>query len=520
MSRRGLRAGMAFVLVTACGGQPTAADAPPVLHANTIVGRAGDAAVTPVDGGSTAPTYPDYNPISWKPLPATNAPTVFGASSGSPCAAYDPKSDTLYVVLADTLSNPTRSVWIRRNKNWSRAGGAFVKETGDMRCDMGVDGGGLVLSYVDGPPVAPPHPNYLYAYTLDQTDNLALLGRFQVDESFYNNAPPRYVASAGATFLLTESRMIRFTRPAGFDVLNVVPPGAPGSSGFPGYRGKTWDAWGRLGVVTDAEVATFDGSVWAPAELSVAIAKTASKSFFSNVLNAYVGPAVFSKAGSYLYPLGITSLASSVEAPLVFDDQQRNRLLSLTASPIDSSLVVFEGVIRASQGTRCTDATACLSGHCVDGVCCETACDGDCEACSVELKLSIKEPGKCGQAKPESDPKCPQIVPNTCSADNVQVVRGAEKVASCAPYLCATGRCRSECNSVSDCTKGYVCSSVNTCTLQPQVSSEPGAGGCCNSGPGTGRPPSGCLLAAVGLGALAWRRGRRRLPPSDLANLN
>lgn len=34
------------------------------------------------------------------------------------------------------------------------------------------------------------------------------------------------------------------------------------------------------------------------------------------------------------------------------------------------------------KGSTCTDATQCASGHCVDGVCCDQECKGQCEACS------------------------------------------------------------------------------------------------------------------------------------------
>ncbi len=51
-------------------------------------------------------------------------------------------------------------------------------------------------------------------------------------------------------------------------------------------------------------------------------------------------------------------------------------------------------------GTPCTKASQCSSGHCVDGVCCDTACGGgsatDCQACA-KAKGAAKD-GVCGAA--------------------------------------------------------------------------------------------------------------------------
>ena len=47
------------------------------------------------------------------------------------------------------------------------------------------------------------------------------------------------------------------------------------------------------------------------------------------------------------------------------------------------TLVTGQRASKAAAGGGCWQETDCLSEHCVDGVCCETACDGVCEACDV-----------------------------------------------------------------------------------------------------------------------------------------
>lgn len=51
-----------------------------------------------------------------------------------------------------------------------------------------------------------------------------------------------------------------------------------------------------------------------------------------------------------------------------------------------------------SDGAACTEALPCASGFCVDGVCCETACDGACEACDGAVD------GSCAPIARGADP--------------------------------------------------------------------------------------------------------------------
>jgi len=62
----------------------------------------------------------------------------------------------------------------------------------------------------------------------------------------------------------------------------------------------------------------------------------------------------------------------------------------------------------AALGGPCTDANECASGFCVDGVCCDAACDGTCEACNV-----TGTEGTCTPHDPGTDPD-DECMPGVC----------------------------------------------------------------------------------------------------------
>lgn len=84
-----------------------------------------------------------------------------------------------------------------------------------------------------------------------------------------------------------------------------------------------------------------------------------------------------------------------------------------------------------NPGEACGVDKQCASKHCVDGVCCDTACDGACESCN-------------GGA-----------APGTCSPDPL----GSPGTPACAPFQCngASGVCPTTCASNDDCGSGLAC---------------------------------------------------------------
>ena len=65
------------------------------------------------------------------------------------------------------------------------------------------------------------------------------------------------------------------------------------------------------------------------------------------------------------------------------------------------------GICKKAVGATCATSTECLSGNCVDGVCCNTACTGICLACNVMASV-----GSCVALPMDNDDTFPA---NTCT---------------------------------------------------------------------------------------------------------
>jgi len=107
----------------------------------------------------------------------------------------------------------------------------------------------------------------------------------------------------------------------------------------------------------------------------------------------------------------------------------------------------------ATDGTTCSVASDCSSGFCVDGVCCDSKCDGVCQACTASRKGSGTD-GVCGAIPPAKDSKdaCALFQGAACSND-AECASGV-----CADGVCCDARCTGQCESCA------VPGSVGTCT--------------------------------------------------------
>lgn len=154
------------------------------------------------------------------------------------------------------------------------------------------------------------------------------------------------------------------------------------------------------------------------------------------------------------------------------------------------SLVASRGLIctvKLDDGAQCGGANQCKSGHCKDAVCCNTACDGQCEACAEtgsagtctvvsgaprgtrpvcttdgtlcggscdgQNASACAYPGSvCRQGACAGDVA---TVPATCDTG----VCPAEQQQNCAPYKCVGESCSGNCQVDGDCSPDYFCSS-------------------------------------------------------------
>ncbi len=222
-------------------------------------------------------------------------------------------------------------------------------------------------------------------------------------------------------------------------------------------------------------------------------------------------------------------------------------------------------------GTYCTLSSACPVGsdgsrHCIDGVCCTTACGGQCQACNVSGSVgtctTVSGPPVGSTGSPPTRPACPQsdmnnpctskicdgTNPNACTSlvgptttcgvasciDGVGTPGaactgdgGCEVVApaSCGTYACIADQCATACYDTSYCSPGNYCDiatdgghfdgGVGKCVAPPPLPPDGGTAGKGKSGTETS---GGCSIGGdtsvdsplLFLGALVVAGGRLR----------
>ncbi|MCC6213656.1 MAG: hypothetical protein IT376_02220 [Polyangiaceae bacterium] len=133
-------------------------------------------------------------------------------------------------------------------------------------------------------------------------------------------------------------------------------------------------------------------------------------------------------------------------------------------------------IAKLADGLACSSGAECASGFCVDGVCCNTSCDGLCQACSAATKASAGADGTCGDAASGQDPHddCPDDGPQSCDRNGA-----CDGSGQCALYAAATqcgaGRCEGGATSGWTATTSS-CDGTGACLLD--MSTDCGLFGC------------------------------------------
>lgn len=104
--------------------------------------------------------------------------------------------------------------------------------------------------------------------------------------------------------------------------------------------------------------------------------------------------------------------------------------------------------------STCKSAAECSTGYCVDGICCESSCDGQCESC--------KEDGSVGKCKAiKGSPLSPRPLcggtgacKGQCDGSEGKTCSFPDSTTVCAAATCANGKIMtaSVCNSAGDCS--------------------------------------------------------------------
>ncbi|MBX3184036.1 MAG: hypothetical protein KIT72_00815 [Polyangiaceae bacterium] len=114
-----------------------------------------------------------------------------------------------------------------------------------------------------------------------------------------------------------------------------------------------------------------------------------------------------------------------------------------------------------AQGLGCHNSDECESGHCVDGVCCDTACDGPCVACSAE-RVGGGVDGTCAPITAGADPdsECLDQGSASCGTSGACDGHGACQLypaaTVCSPSSCSEGvrTLPSLCDGSGNCVAG------------------------------------------------------------------
>jgi hypothetical protein len=155
-----------------------------------------------------------------------------------------------------------------------------------------------------------------------------------------------------------------------------------------------------------------------------------------------------------------------------------------------------KGQCKVAIAQACPNGNAdCATGACANGICCDRACTGACEACTKAFGATAD--GTCGPAKAgyPGSPACSgkqtcDGTQTTCASgggggaivcDGKHSLTGADgQQTNCAPYGCDVSGCLAVCTTASDCASPAVCNAARQCIdpKAPSASDSAAGDGC------------------------------------------
>lgn len=153
-----------------------------------------------------------------------------------------------------------------------------------------------------------------------------------------------------------------------------------------------------------------------------------------------------------------------------------------------------------TKGDPCSTEAECSTTFCVDGICCENGCTGQCAACDVAGSVGTCSPvtgtphgtrAPCTGAGEECGGTCDGANQGTCQYPAASTACGTPSCANgsesasrcdgqgacaapvetlCAPYTCGAKACETSCASDADCSGGNECKPDHTCAPRPGAS--------------------------------------------------
>jgi hypothetical protein len=127
------------------------------------------------------------------------------------------------------------------------------------------------------------------------------------------------------------------------------------------------------------------------------------------------------------------------------------------------------------NGAPCNVSTTCASGHCVDGVCCESACSGTCEACA--RASTGQADGTCAPVLAGKDPHrdCADDGSPACGKNGT--CDGASACASYTGAPCTPNPCTEDADCTSGhCADGICCDTACSGTCEACTAAKKGSG--------------------------------------------